>query len=335
MFVIFVKKLVWMLPVALGVVTVTFFVARILPADPIALYLPPDAGPEIRAEMRSRLGLDQPLIAQYGQFLSNLLRGDLGVSFVTGRNVTADLWDRLPATFELGLLGILLAVIIGIPLGVIAALYRDRVPDFIARFLNLCGLAMPQFWLGLILLWIFAVQLGWLPGPQGRLPVGFDTPPRITGLVLPDALLSGNWDTLVAGARQLALPVFVLAFSSAAPIARMTRNAMLEALQSDYVRTAIAMGHYGPVVPFKYALRNALLPTITTLGGVVGFVFSGVILVESIFAWPGIGSYALQAIQMSDFTGLQGFVIYAALLNTFTYVLVDMLYVAIDPRTRS
>jgi ABC-type dipeptide/oligopeptide/nickel transport system permease component len=329
------KRILWLIPVAFGVVTVTFFVARVFPSDPTALYLPPDANPAVRAAMTAKLGLDQPAMVQYFRFLTDLLHGDLGISLVTGRSVTQDLWDRLPATFELGALGLLLAVALGLPLGVWAAVKKGKLPDYVARFISLSGLAMPQFWFGLVLIWVFAVQLGWLPGPQGRLPAGVLPPPRITGLMLVDGTLSGQWDAWWAALRQLILPVFVIALSSAAPIARMTRNAMLESLDSEYIRTAVAMGHSGMVVPFKYALRNALLPTVTTLGGVVSFVFSGVILVEAIFAWPGMGLYALQAIKSSDFTGLQGFVIYAALLNSFVFVLVDVLYVFIDPRTRT
>lgn len=333
--VLILRKVGWVLPVAFGVVTLTFFVARVFTGDPTSLYLPPDAPLELRAEMRADLGLDQPLGVQYLQFLGDLLRGDLGQSFSTGRAVTEDLWSRMPASLELGLLGILVGVAIGIPVGVVAALYHDRWPDFVLRGVSLGGLALPQFWLGLILIWFFAVQLGWLPGPQGQLPAGMPEPPRVTGLLLTDAVIAGQWDVWWAAARQLVLPVVTLGLTTAAPLARMTRTAMVEALGSDYVRTAVAMGHHGPVVPFKYALRNALLPVVTTLGGTVGFVFSGVILLESIFAWPGMGQYALQSINMSDFTGLQGFVIYAAVLHVLAYVAVDILYLFIDPRTRT
>lgn len=329
------KRILWLIPVAFGVVTATFFIARVFPSDPTALYLPPDASPEIRAAMTEKLGFDQPAIVQYVRFLNDLLHGDLGVSLVTGRSVTQDLWDRLPATLELGTLGLAIAVGVGIPLGAWAAVKKDKVPDFVVRFIALSGLAMPQFWFGLVLIWIFAVQLGWLPGPQGRLPAGELPPPRVTGFLLVDGAISQQWDVWWSALSQLVLPVFVIALSSTAPIARMTRNAMLESLNSEYIRTAVAMGHHGPVVPIKYALRNALLPTVTTLGMVVSFVFSGVILVEAIFAWPGIGQYALQAIKSSDFTSLQGFVIYAALLNSFVFVLVDIVYLVVDPRTRT
>ncbi|WP_432519024.1 ABC transporter permease [Kineococcus sp. SYSU DK006] len=329
------RKLLWVLPVTFGVVTATFFISRVFIGDPTNLYLPPDATYEVRQAMRARLGLDQPVLLQYVHFLGELLHGNLGTSFATGRDVTADLWDRMPASLEIGLLGIVVALVIGLPAGVLAAVHRDRFLDFLLRGISLAGLALPQFWLGLIVIWIFAVRLGWFPGPQGQLPTGWETPDRITGLVLVDALLRAQWSTFAAAAHQIALPVLVLGATTAAPIARMTRNAMVEALDSDYVRTAVAMGHYGPVIPFKYALRNALLPVVTTLGGTVGFVFSGVILLESIFAWPGMGQYALQSIQSSDYTGLQGFVIYAAILHVLAYVAVDVLYLFIDPRTRS
>ncbi|MCE0764547.1 ABC transporter permease [Pseudonocardia kujensis] len=328
-------KSLWALPVAFGVVTVTFFVSRVFAGDPTNLYVPVDADESVRQAIRERLGLNDPLVVQFGHFLAGLLHGSLGESFSTGRDVTVDLWDRMPASLELGLLGLVLAVALGVPGGVIAAVHGERVPDFLVRGVSLAGLALPQFWLGLILVWLFAVQLGWLPGPQGQLPTGMAPPPRITGMILLDSALTGNWATWWAGAQQLVLPVVTLGFTTAAPLARITRTAMVEALGSEYVRTAVAMGHHGWVIPFKYALRNALLPIVTTLGGTVGFVFSGVILLESIFAWPGMGQYALQAIQMSDFTGLQGFVIYAAILHVIAYVVVDVLYLFIDPRTRS
>lgn len=335
MFRVLVQKLLWVLPVSFGVVTVTFFVSRVFTGDPTNLYLPADAELSVREAMREKLGLNESLPMQYLHFLGDLLHGDLGQSFSTGRSVTSDLWDRMPASLELGLVGVICAVAVGVPAGVFAAMHQERWPDFSLRGVSLLGLALPQFWLGLMLIWVFAVKLGWLPGPQGQLPSGMAEPPRVTGALVLDSLLAGQLDVWWAAVKQLVLPVATLGFTTAAPIARMTRAAMTEALDSDYIRTAVAMGHRGLVVPFKYALRNALLPVVTTLGGIVGFVFSGVILLESIYAWPGMGQYALQAIQASDYTGLQGFVIYAAILHVLAYVAVDMLYQFVDPRTRA
>jgi ABC-type dipeptide/oligopeptide/nickel transport system permease component len=329
------RRLLWVFPVVFGVVTLTFFMARVFNGDPTELYAPPEATDALRAQIRAQLGLADPLPVQYIHYLSDLLHLNLGVSFTTGQNVASDLWDRLPATLELGLVGLALGITVGIPAGVIAAVYRERWPDFLLRSVTLSGMALPQFWIGLVLIWIFFVSLHWLPGPVGRLPIGVALPPRITGFLLIDTLIAGRPDLWWLALRQLALPAITLGFSTAAPIARVTRAAMVEALQSDYIRTAVAMGHGRRAVWFRYSLRNALLPVVTLIGGVAGHIFAGAVLLESIFAWPGLGQYALQAIERSDFAALQGFVIYASLLYVLAFLLVDLLYMFIDPRMRT
>jgi peptide/nickel transport system permease protein len=329
------RRLFWVFPVAFGVVTVTFFLARVLNGDPTELYAPPEASDALRAAIRARLGLADPLPIQFLHYLGALLRFDLGTSFTTNQPVAADLMDRLPATLELGLVGLALGIAFGIPLGVVAAVHRERWPDFLVRGTTLSGMALPQFWVGLVLISIFFVYFRVLPGPVGRLPIGVELPPRVTGFLLIDTLLAGRPDLWVLAARQLVLPAITLGFSTAAPIARVTRSAMAEALQSDYVRTAIAMGHGKRVVWFRYSLRNALLPVVTLIGGIAGHIFAGAVLLESIFAWPGLGQYALQSIERSDFAALQGFVIYASLLYVLAFLLVDLLYMFIDPRVRT
>lgn len=329
------RRLLWILPVALGVVTITFFAARVFNGDPTELYAPPEATDELRAQIRATLGLADPLPVQYGRYLLELLRLDLGRSFSTGNDVLADLSSRLPATLELGLAGLSFGMIMGIPLGVVAAVNRERWPDFLVRGVTLTGMSLPQFWIGLVLLAIFFVELRWLPGPVGRLPVGMSPPPVVTGFMLVDTLLAGDTAKFWLALKHLVLPSLTLGFSSLAPIARVTRSSMVEALQSDYVRTAFAMGHSKLVVWFRYSLRNALLPVVTLIGGMAGHIFSGAILLESIFGWPGLGHYALQAIQQSDFAALQGFVIYASLLYVIAFLAVDLLYVLIDPRMRT
>src|SRR5258708_3117096 len=266
------RRLLWVFPVAFGVVTLTFFMARVFNGDPTELYAPPEATDALRAQIRARLGLADPLPVQYVKYLWDLLRFDLGTSFTTGQSVASDLWDRLPATLELGLIGLGLGIAVGIPLGVMAAVYRERWPDFLLRGVTLGGMALPQ---------------------------------------------------LTVGLRM------------ASAIGRVTRSAMVEGMQSDYIRTAIAMGHGRRAVWFRYSLRNALLPVVTLIGGVAGHIFAGAVLLESIFAWPGLGQYALQAIERSDFAALQGFVIYASLLYVLAFLLVDLLYMFIDPRIRA
>jgi len=329
------RRLLWVFPVAFGVVTLTFFMARVFNGDPTELYAPPEATDALRAQIRARLGLADPLPVQYVKYLWALLRFDLGTSFTTGQSVASDLWDRLPATLELGLIGLGLGIAVGIPLGVMAAVYRERWPDFLVRGITLGGMALPQFWVGLVLISIFFVTLRVLPGPVGRLPIGIPLPPRITGFLLIDTLLAGDLALWWQAVRQLTLPALTLGFSTASPIARVTRSAMVEAMQSDYIRTAIAMGHGRRAVWFRYSLRNALLPVVTLIGGVAGHIFAGAVLLESIFAWPGLGQYALQSIERSDFAALQGFVIYASLLYVLAFLVVDLLYMFIDPRIRA
>ncbi|GAA5231987.1 ABC transporter permease [Verticiella sediminum] len=332
---ILLRRILWIIPVALGVVTITFFTARVFTGDPTELYAPPEATTELIAQIRQELGLGDSLAVQFLRYLGDLLQFDLGRSFSTGNDVMTDLSNRLPATLELGILGLGLALLVGIPAGVIAAVNRERWPDFLLRWVTLTGMALPQFWIGLVLLLVFFVNLQWLPGPVGRLPLGVSPPPTVTGFMLVDTLLAGDprkfWQALTA----LILPALTLAITTLAPVARVTRSAMVEALQSDYVRTAFAMGHPRRVVWFRYCLRNALLPVVTLVGGIAGFIFGGAVLLEAIFGWPGVGQYALQAIQQSDFAALQGFVIYASMLYVLVFLAVDILYIFIDPRMRT
>ncbi|PZP43787.1 MAG: peptide ABC transporter permease [Azospirillum brasilense] len=329
------RRLLWVLPVALGVVTITFFVARVFTGDPTELYTPPEATDELRAQIRAQLGLADPLWVQYLRYLHDLSRLDFGMSFSTGQTVGEDLWDRLPATLELGFTGLALGILLGVPLGVLAAVNRERWPDFLMRGVTLGGMALPQFWIGLVLIWIFFVHLQWFPGPVGRLPIGMNPPPRVTGFLLVDAPLAGQFQLWWLAAQHLVLPGLTLGLTTLAPIARVTRSAMVEALQSDYIRTAIAMGHSRAVVWFRYGLRNALLPVVTLIGGVAGHIFGGAVLLESVFGWPGLGQYALQSIERSDFAALQGFVLYTSLLYVLAFLLVDILYMLIDPRIRT
>jgi peptide/nickel transport system permease protein len=196
-------------------------------------------------------------------------------------------------------------------------------------------MALPAFWVGLIGLWLFFVHFKILPGPVGRLPVNSAGPPQVTGLLVIDCLLAGDFSLWWDAVRQLVLPTLTLAYGALGPIARVTRASMVESLHSEYIRTSVAMGHSKKTIYFRYALRNALLPVVTMTATTVGYLFSGAVLVEAVFGWPGVGQYALQAIQNSDFAALQGFVIYAALLYVISYLIVDLLYMAIDPRTRA
>lgn len=329
------RRMLWVLPVAFGVVTITFFAARVFGGDPTELYTPPEATDELRAQIRAQLGLADPLWVQYLRYLGDLARLDFGMSFTTGFDVASDLTRRLPATLELGLFGMAIGILAGVPLGVLAAVNRERWPDFLVRGVTLGGMALPQFWIGLVLISLFFVQLGWLPGPVGRLPVGVHPPPAVTGFLLVDTALVGDWAKWRMALLQLVLPGVTIGLTTLAPIARVTRASMVEALQSDYIRTAVAMGHGRGAIWFRHALRNALLPVVTLIGAIAGHIFGGAVLLESIFGWPGLGQYALQAIESSDFAALQGFVLYASLLYVLAFLAVDVLYLLIDPRMRT
>lgn len=327
-------RMLLVVPVIFGVVTLTFGVARVLAPDPVELYVPPQADQQVRDEIRARFGLDKPLYVQYTDFLGDLTHGDLGQSTVTGRPVTADLWGRLPATLELAIFSLAFAVFVGVPLGVIAGMKRDGPLDFAIRGITLIGMALPAFWLGLVLILIFFVILGWLPGPLGRLPLGATAPTRLTGLYTIDSLLGRDLRIFWESLRHLVLPGLTLGVVIMAPITRVARASMVEVMRSDYIRTALSTGLSKATIYFRYALKNALLPIVTMIGTIVGFVFSGAVLIEAVFNWPGVGKYGLDAIVRSDFAALQGFVIWASVAYILAFLVVDVVYMVIDPRTR-
>lgn len=332
---IVVKRILWVFPVAFGVVTLTFFLARIFGGDPVDQYLPVDADDQLRATVRRELGLDKPIWDQYIGYLLGILQGDFGTSFETRKSVTSDLLLRMPATIELAIWGLTIGVILGLVLGVIGAAKKDGFADQIVRGVVIGGMSIPSFWIGLVLIFFFAVVLQVMPGPVGRLPIGMSPPQGITGLYVLDSLLVGDWSRFWLSVQHLMLPAITLGIGIMAPIARVTRTGMVEALQSDYTRTAVAMGYPRHRILFRYSLKNAMLPVITMLGEVLAFAIGGALLVEAVFAWPGLGAYALHAINKFDFGALQGFVVYTALIYVFAYLLVDLLYMAADPRTRT
>ena len=337
------KRVLWLIgyrtvmvvPVILGVVTLTFVVARVLAPSPVELLLPPQADQQQRQELIAKFDLDKSLSEQYTSFMGDfLLRGDLGRSIFSGRPVSEDLLMRLPATLELALSAFLLALLLGITVGIIAALRRDRPSDFLLRGVTLMGVAIPSFWLGLLFIVIFFVHLGWLPGPTGRMPIGATYPQGPTGLILIDSAFAGEWSSVATAAHHLVIPIATLTLITMAPISRIVRSAMLEALDSEYIRTARALGIGNRTIHFRLALKNALLPVITIIGTVVGYMVVGAALIELVFEWPGVGLYGLKAVERGDFPALQGFVIWAAVAYVLVFLVVDVLYLAADPRTR-
>ncbi len=328
------KRAAMAIPSLIGVVIVTFLLTRALPGDPAAYFAGPAATPKAIEEVRVKLGLDKPLIVQFGRYAVDLAHGNLGNSLTTGLPVVTDLRTRLPASAELTLLGLLVSIVIAVPLGILAATRPNSIIDHGCRVIATAGVSLPVFFTGLILVYVFYYLLGWAPAPLGRLDVFFSPPPQVTGFYLIDSLIAGQGDVFAASLKQLILPALTLGIFSLAPIARMTRASMLAVLSSDFVRTARASGLSSFTVIVTYAFRNAMLPVITTLGMVFSFLLGANVLVEKVFAWPGIGSYAVEALLASDFAPVQGFVLTMAVLYVALNLLIDVLYGVIDPRVR-
>ena len=264
-------------------------------------------------------------------YVGNIAHGDIGMSYTTRRPVSQDLKRYLPATAELGLCAFVLATAIGIPLGVLSAVKRDKWPDHLARFISISGLALPVFWLAIMAQFVFFGKLGWLPDGE-RLPIGVDPPRTITGLYTVDSLLTGNLPLFLLSLKHLALPTVVLAYGSLAVITRMVRGGMLEVLNQDYIRTARAKGISQHAVVLGHALKNALLPTVTSIGLQIGLLLSGAFLVEIVFSWPGIGRYAVDAIQRLDYNATMATTLIIALVFVLLNLVVDIAYLFLDPR---
>ena len=325
-------RLLAALPNLLGVIVITFILTRALPGDPAAYFAGGAATQEAVDQVRTQLGLDKPLPEQFLRYLTALVRGDLGLSLTTGQPVMQELLSRLPASLELVLLALLTACAVALPLGVLAATRPGSWIDQLCRVVTTAGVSLPTFFTGLLLSYVFYFLLGWAPSPLGRLDPMFSPPPQVTGLYLVDAALAGDGAMWWAALKQLVLPVVTMALFVLAPIARMTRASMLAVLSADFVRTARASGLSKGTVLVTYALRNALLPVVTTLGMVFGFMLGSSVIVEKVFGWPGVGSYAIDALTASDYAPVQGFVLAMGILFVLLNLLVDVLYVLIDPR---
>ena len=328
------KRLVLAIPSLIGVVIVTFLLTRALPGDPAAYFAGPAATKEAIEQIRTKLGLDQPLPVQFVGYVRDLARGDMGSALTTGQPVAAEIRARLPASAELTLVGLIFAILVAVPLGILAATRPNSLVDHACRIVSTAGVSLPVFFTGLVLVYVFYYLLGYAPAPLGRLDVFYSAPPPVTGFYIIDSIAAGEWEIFTAALKQLVLPALTLGIFSLAPIARMTRASMLAVLASDFVRTARASGLSPFTVVFTYAFRNAMLPVITTLGMVFSFLLGANVLVEKVFAWPGIGSYAVEALIASDFAPVQGFVLTMAVMYVALNLLIDILYGLIDPRVR-
>lgn len=326
------QRLLAAIPSAIGVIIVSFIMTRMLPGDPAAFFAGASATPEAIAQVQETLGLNKSWIEQFFIYIGELIRGNLGVSLTTGQTVIYDLVTRLPASLELTLAGVLFAFIIAVPLGILAALKPNSWLDHLSRFITTAGVSLPTFFTGLLLVYIFYFLLGIVPAPVGRLDLLSSPPKHFTGFYLLDSLIRGDFNLFVIAFQHLILPAITLGIFALAPLARITRASMITILGSDFIRLAKSNGLSPEKILFTYAFRNALLPIITTMGVVFSFLLGANILVEKVFAWPGIGSYAVEALINSDYAPVQGFVLTMAFLYIFLNLAIDILYGIIDPR---
>jgi peptide/nickel transport system permease protein len=327
-----VKRFLTIVPVLVGVSLIVFGFIHLIPGDPAVTMLGERATPERVAEIRTQLGLDRPLYAQYLIYVGKIVRGDLGASILRGDPVLHDLAKRFPATVELALSAITVAVLIGVPMGIVAAVWRNSLFDALSRLIALTGVSMPIFWLGLMLAWIFGVVLGILP-TGFRMNTSIVITP-VTNLYLVDSLLAGDGEAFAASLRHLVLPALALSTIPMAVIARMTRASLLEILSQDYIRTAESKGLPQRAVILRHAMRNALLPVMTVTGLQIGRLLAGAILTETIFSWPGIGLWIFEAIQARDYPIVQGATLFIATIFVLVNLLTDLLYAVVDPRIR-
>ncbi|MCG8709569.1 ABC transporter permease [Brenneria sp. 4F2] len=317
--------------VVAGVCVITFIISHLIPGDPARLLAGDRASDEIVQHIRQQLGLDRPLYIQFYHYVGELLHGNLGTSIRTGRLVLDDLRTFFPATLELAFFALMLALMLGVPLGVLSAVYRNRWLDHLVRLLAITGISTPAFWLGLGVIVLFYGYLNLLPG-GGRLDDWLDPPRHVTGFYTIDSLLAGDWEAFWNSLQHLILPALTLAFVHLGIVARQIRSAMLEQLSEDYIRTARASGLPGWRVILCYALPNALIPSVTVLGLALGDLLYGAVLTETVFSWPGMGAYVVSSIQSLDFPAVMGFAVVVSLAYVVVNLAVDLLYLWIDPR---
>jgi peptide/nickel transport system permease protein len=327
------RRLGLMVFTLLGVLVITFFVSHVIPADPVGAILGPQAPPELIERIRHELGFDKPVHVQFYIYLKNILHGDLGASLRTQNPVIEDLRRFFPATIELATTALIIGVFLGIPLGILSAVRKDKLSDHIARVFSLIGLSMPVFWLALVLLLIFYYRLEWLPGP-GRVDSYIFPDEPITGLLLLDSLLHRDFEVFFNALKHLILPAFVLGYFSTAAIVRITRSSMLEVMNLEYIQTARVKGLREQVVIYRHALKNAMIPTTTIIGLTYGSLLEGSVLTETIFSWPGLGRYMTSAFLFLDFSAVMGGTLLIAFIFSLANLIVDILYAFLNPRIR-
>jgi len=327
---IILSRLVWFIPTLFGLVFVVFFISNVIPTDPARIIAGENATEAQVVALRAEMGLDQPVYIQFGRYVAGLATGDLGKSMYTQREISEDLLRRLPATLELTLAAMILAVGLGVPLGVISAVRRNSMVDQTLRLLSVSGLAVASFWLAMELQMYFSTKLGWTP-LNGR--IGGWGPEEITGFYVLDSILTQDWASLGDTLHHLLLPAITLALPAAATLVRFTRAGVLEVINSNFVLYERAMGIPVPLIIWKYVLRNALISTVTQIGLIFGALFAGAVVVEAVFDWPGLGTYAVQSILQSDTKAILGFSVVVGVVFIGVNLLVDITHTFIDPRT--
>jgi peptide/nickel transport system permease protein len=329
------RRLLLLGPMLVGITLLSFLLSQAVPADPVTANLGEQAAadPQAVAAFRHEWGLDRSLPEQYGVYVWNVLRGNLGVSVSTRQPVWLDLQQRFPATIELAVVAMALSIVVGLPLGILSAVRRDSLVDQATRVVSLVGVSMPVFWLALVALLVFYARLGWAPAP-GRLSASLSAPPMVTGFLLVDSLLAGRWDAARDTLHHLVLPAVVLSTYNLGVLARLMRGSALDVLGEDYVRTARAKGLGERAVVLRHATRNALLPVVTVIGLSFGRLLSGAVITESVFAWPGLGLYAFRSATALDFPAIMGVGVVVATVYIVANLLVDLAYAVIDPRVQ-
>jgi peptide/nickel transport system permease protein len=328
------RLIVAIIPTLLGASLVMFVLTMLIPGDPALMRLGNFATAEQLQSLREEMGLTKPPYERYVLYLSGLLRGDMGRSWRTGNLVLDDLRARFPMSLELGFCSMLLAIAIGIPIGVWGAASKDSLVDYSGKLYGMLGVAMPLFWGGLVLVYVFYFKLGIAPPPTGRIDMLVSPPAHITGSYLLDSLLTGNLEAFRSSAAHLVLPVITLAFVTGASMARMTYTSMRKVLASPFILVSHAYGISTRAIVYKFALKNALMPVVTLIGLQVGFLIGGVVLVEVVFSLPGIGRYAVESLLVNDFAPVQGFVLLVLVVYLLVNLFVDLLYGVLNPQVR-
>lgn len=327
-----IRRILMLIPVLIGMSLITFSIIHLIPGNPAQVILGEQASPQAIADLEERLGINEPFFIQYGNYMMDLLRGDLGTSLRTRTAIADEVWPYLAATMELTFFAMLFAIIVGVNAGIISAWKQNSVFDYTCMIIALVGVSMPIFWLGLMQQWVFAQELGWLPATGRGNPR--DPVETTTYFYIIDTILNGRWDQTWTSIRHLVLPSIALGTIPMAIIARMTRSSMLEVLRSDYIRTIEAKGSSMFSVIYRHGFKNAVIPVLTVVGLQTGTLLGGAILTETIFSWPGIGRYVFDAIGNRDYPVIQSGILIIATMFVFINLIVDLLYTYIDPRIK-